>query len=102
MEYLDFELPLKELYEQLEKCKLIGEESKIDVSETCLQIEKKIKKKKEEIFGNLTAWQRVQLSRHPSRPYTLDYINSLTNETFLELHGDRNVMDDKAMVGGIH
>ena len=101
MEYLDFELPLKELYEQLEKCKLIGEESKIDVSETCLQIEKKIKKKKEEIFGNLTAWQRVQLSRHPSRPYTLDYINSLTNETFLELHGDRNVMDDKAMVGGL-
>ena len=101
MEYLDFELPLRELYEQLEKCKLIGEESKIDVSETCLQIEKKIKKKKEEIFGNLTAWQRVQLSRHPSRPYTLDYINSLTNETFLELHGDRNVMDDKAMVGGL-
>ena len=101
MEYLDFELPLKELYDQLEKCKLIGEESKIDVSETCLQIEKKIKKKKEEIFGNLSAWQRVQLSRHPSRPYTLDYINSLTNETFLELHGDRNVMDDKAMVGGL-
>ena len=101
MEYLDFELPIKELYDQLEKCKLIGEESKIDVSETCLQIEKKLKKKKKEIYGNLSAWQRVQLSRHPSRPYTLDYINALTNQTFLELHGDRNVMDDKAMVGGL-
>ena len=101
MEYLDFELPIKELHDQLEKCKLIGEESKIDVSETCLQIEKKLNKKKKEIYGNLSAWQRVQLSRHPSRPYTLDYINALTNQTFLELHGDRNVMDDKAMVGGL-
>ena len=101
MEYLDFELPIKELHDQLEKCKLIGEESKIDVSETCLQIEKKLNKKKKEIYGNLSAWQRVQLSRHPSRPYTLDYIDALTNQTFLELHGDRNVMDDKAMVGGL-
>jgi len=101
MEYLDFELPIKELHDQLEKCKLIGEESKIDVSETCLQIEKKLKKKKEEIYCNLSAWQRVQLSRHPSRPYTLDYINALSGQTFLELHGDRNVMDDKAMVGGL-
>jgi len=101
MEYLDFELPIKELHDQLEKCKLIGEESKIDVSETCLQIEKKLKKKKEEIYCNLSAWQRVQLSRHPSRPYTLDYINALSGRTFLELHGDRNVMDDKAMVGGL-
>ena len=101
MEYLDFELPIKELHDQLEKCKLIGEESKIDVSETCLQIEKKLKKKKEEIYCNLSAWQRVQLSRHPSRPYTLDYINALSGHTFLELHGDRNVMDDKAMVGGL-
>ena len=65
MEYLDFELPIKELHDQLEKCKLIGEESKIDVSETCLQIEKKLKKKKEEIYCNLSAWQRVQLSRQP-------------------------------------
>ena len=101
MEYLDFELPIKELHDQLEKCKLIGKESKIDVSETCLQIEKKLKKKKEEIYCNLSAWQRVQLSRHPSRPYTLDYINALSGQTFLELHGDRNVMDDKAMVGGL-
>ena len=101
MEYLEFELPIKEMHEQLEKCRLIGSESKVDVSETCLQIEKKLEKVKKQIYGNLTAWQRVQLSRHPSRPYTLDYINSLTNGTFLELHGDRNVADDKAMVGGL-
>ena len=101
MEYLEFELPVKEMQEQLEKCKLIGSESNVDVSETCSQIEKKLEKVKKQIYGNLTAWQRVQLSRHPSRPYTLDYINSLTNGTFLELHGDRNVADDKAMVGGL-
>ena len=101
MEYLEFELPVKEMHEQLEKCKLIGSESNVDVSETCLQIEKKLEKVKKQIYGNLTAWQRVQLSRHPSRPYTLDYINSLTNGIFLELHGDRNVADDKAMVGGL-
>ena len=101
MEYLEFELPVKEMHEQLEKCKLIGSESNVDVSETCLQIEKKLEKVKKQIYGNLTAWQQVQLSRHPSRPYTLDYINSLTNGTFLELHGDRNVADDKAMVGGL-
>mgnify|MGYP001196667711 FL=1 len=101
MEYLEFELPVKEMHEQLERCKLIGSESNIDVSDTCLQIEKKLEKLKKEIYGNLTAWQRVQLSRHPSRPYTLDYINSLTNGTFLELHGDRNIADDKAMVGGL-
>ena len=101
MEYLDFELPIKELHEQLEKCKAIGKESKIDVSETCSQIEEKLKKQKHKIYSNLSAWQRVQLSRHPSRPYTLDYINALTEGTFLELHGDRNIMDDKAMVGGL-
>lgn len=101
MEYLEFELPIKEMREQLEKCKLIGSESNVDVSETYLQIERKLEKVKKQIYGNLTAWQRVQLSRHPSRPYTLDYINSLTNGTFLELHGDRNVADDKAMVGGL-
>ena len=101
MEYLEFELPVKEMHEQLERCKLIGSESNIDVSDTCQKIEKKLEKLKKEIYGNLTAWQRVQLSRHPSRPYTLDYINSLTNGTFLELHGDRNIADDKAMVGGL-
>ena len=101
MEYLDFELPIKELNDQLDKCKLIGDESDIDVTETCEQIQKKLKETKKEIYGNLTAWQRVQLSRHPSRPFTLDYIKALCGDSFLELHGDRNILDDKAMIGGL-
>ncbi len=101
MEYLDFELPIKELEEQLDKCMVIGEESDVDVTETCKQIEKKLADTRKDIYKNLTAWQRVQLSRHPSRPYTLDYINSICGDTFLELHGDRNVKDDKAMIGGL-
>ena len=101
MEYLDFELPIKELEEQLDKCELIGKESDVDVTESCKNIEKKLIKTKKDIFKNLTAWQRVQLSRHPNRPYTLDHINSLTGSTFMELHGDRTVKDDKAMVGGL-
>ena len=101
MEYLDFELPIKDLEAQLEKCALIGEESEVDVTETCEQIEKKLEAKKKEIYKNLSAWQRVQLSRHPSRPYTLEYINALCGDSFLELHGDRNVRDDKAMIGGL-
>ena len=101
MEYLEFELPIKELNEQLDKCKVIGDESDIDVTETCEQIQKKLKETKKEIYGNLSAWQRVQLSRHPSRPFTLDYIKALCGDSFLELHGDRNVLDDKAMIGGL-
>ncbi len=101
MEYLDFEKPIQELEEQLEKCLIIGKESDIDVTETCEQIEKKLVKAKKEIYKNLSAWQRVQLSRHPSRPYTLDFINAFTKGTFMELHGDRTVKDDKAMVGGL-
>ncbi|GAB5564900.1 MAG: acetyl-CoA carboxylase carboxyltransferase subunit alpha [Winogradskyella sp.] len=101
MEYLEFELPIKELEEQLDKCQIIGEESDVDVSETCKQIEKKLAETKKEIYKNLTAWQRVQLSRHPNRPYTLDHIQALCGDTWLELHGDRNVKDDKAMIGGL-
>ncbi len=101
MEYLDFELPIKELEEQLNKCLIIGEESEVDVTETCKQIEKKLLETRKEIYKSLTAWQRVQLSRHPNRPYTLDYINAICGDTFLELHGDRNVKDDKAMIGGL-
>lgn len=101
MEYLDFELPIKELEEQLDKCMVIGEESDVDVTETCKQIEKKLADTRKEIYKNLTAWQRVQLSRHPNRPYTLDYINAICGEAFLELHGDRNVKDDKAMITGL-
>ncbi|MRH99021.1 acetyl-CoA carboxylase carboxyltransferase subunit alpha [Kriegella sp. EG-1] len=101
MEYLDFELPIKELEEQLEKCAIIGEESDVDVTETCKQIEKKLHDTRKDIYKNLTAWQRVQLSRHPNRPYTLDYINAICGDTFLEMFGDRTVKDDKAMIGGL-
>ncbi len=101
MEYLEFELPIKELEEQLEKCRLIGNESDVDVSETCKQIEKKLTETKNNLYKNLTPWQRVQMSRHPNRPYTLDYINAILGESFLELHGDRNFKDDKAMIGGL-
>jgi len=101
MEYLEFELPIKELQEQYEKACKIGEESDVDVTNTCKQIEKKLKETKKEIYKNLTPWQRVQLSRHPNRPYTMDYIKAICGESFLELHGDRNFKDDKAMVGGL-
>ena len=101
MEYLDFELPIKELKEQLEKCYEIGIDSDVDVAATCKKIEKKLEKTKKELYKNLTPWQRVQLSRHPDRPYTLDYIRAICGDTFMELHGDRNVKDDKAMIGGL-
>ena len=101
MEYLDFELPVKELQEQIAKCQAIGDESSVDVTETCKLLTEKLKDTKKSIYGNLSAWQRVQMSRHPSRPYALDYINALCGDSFLELHGDRNYGDDKAMVGGL-
>lgn len=101
MEYLDFELPVKELEDQLEKCQVIGQESEVDVTSTCTQINEKLIETKKSIYENLTAWQRVQLSRHPSRPYTLDHVRGLCGDTFLELHGDRGFKDDKAMIGGL-
>ncbi len=101
MEYLDFELPLKDLNDQLESCKKLGIEGKVDIKDTLQEIKSKLILKKKEIYGSLTAWQKVQLSRHPSRPYTLDYLVNMTNNNFLELHGDRNISDDKAMIGGL-
>lgn len=102
MEYLDFEQPIKELMEQYEKCSIVGEESGVDVSDTCKKIEEKIAKTKQKIYGNLTPWQRVQLSRHPDRPYTLDYIHGIADEgSVVELHGDRCFADDPAMVGAL-
>jgi acetyl-CoA carboxylase carboxyl transferase subunit alpha len=101
MEYLDFELPIKELEDQLDKCQVIGQESNVDVTATCKQIEKRLLSTKKDIYKNLTAWQRVQLSRHPNRPYTMDHVRALCGETFLELFGDRNFKDDKAMIGGL-
>src|SRR5690554_2992658 len=97
---LEFEEPIGELLEQLEKAKEISEKGDVDTTKTVRDIERKIKQKREDIYKKLTPWQRVQVSRHPERPYTLSYIEYLTNETFVELHGDRTVGDDKAMVGG--
>ena len=101
MEYLDFELPIKELEDQLDKCQIIGQESDVDVTATCKKIEKKLEETKKKIYKNLTAWQRVQLSRHPNRPYTMDHVRALCGDSFLELFGDRNFKDDKAMIGGL-
>lgn len=101
MNYLDFEEPIKDLDKQLSDCTELGEKSDVDVSETRIKIKKKLDQTIKEIYADLTPWQKVQISRHPDRPYTLDYINSIVGNTFLELHGDRNYKDDKAMVGGL-
>lgn len=101
MNFLEFEKPIEELIEQLEKVKQAGEKSKVDVSKTVEEIENKIKDTRTEIYSKLTPWQRVQVSRHPDRPYTLAYIDAITGGNFMELHGDRTVKDDKAMVGGL-
>ena len=101
MEYLDFELPIKELEEQLDKCIALGNESNVDVSDTCKKLTKRLEQVKKDIYENLTPWQRVQVSRHIDRPYALDYINALCGDTFIELHGDRTMGDDKAMIGGL-
>ncbi|HMZ46121.1 MAG TPA: acetyl-CoA carboxylase carboxyl transferase subunit alpha, partial [Chitinophagaceae bacterium] len=99
-QFLDFEQPIKELYEQIDQTKKLAEKNpKIDYSNTLHQLEQSIIDKRKEITLHLTPWQRVQLSRHPDRPYTLKYIEKMTTD-FIELHGDRNVKDDKAMVGG--
>ena len=100
MEYLAFEKPIEELIIKLEKAKELGKEGSIDVSETVNDIEKKIEAARKEIYENLSSWEKVQLSRHPQRPYSLDYINSLSEGNFLVIHGDRGVKDDKAMIGG--
>ena len=98
--YLDFEKPIAELTEQLEQTQQIAGKSKVDVSNIIKELEEKIDSTRREIYENLTPWQRVQVSRHPDRPYTLAYINYITDNTFIELHGDRTVKDDKAMIGG--
>ena len=98
--YLDFEEPLFALEEQIERTKEIGASSEIDMTDKIKELEDRIVDKTKEIYSNLTPWQRVQLSRHPDRPYTLAYIQAMSEGTFQELHGDRNVKDDKAMIGG--
>lgn len=98
--YLDFEQPIADLIEQLDQAKTISIKSNVNVNQTVKELEKKIADTRKKIFSNLTPWQRVQISRHPDRPYTLSYIQNLTIGDFIELHGDRNVKDDKAMIGG--
>lgn len=98
--YLDFEKKIEELDEQLAKLKEIESKGEVDASATVQELEQKIIDTKKEIYDNLTPWQRVQVSRHPERPYTLAYIEAITNGEFIEFHGDRGVKDDKAMVGG--
>jgi acetyl-CoA carboxylase carboxyl transferase subunit alpha len=98
--YLDFEEPLKELEEQIAQTRSLADQTEVDMQDKITELEAVLTQKTKEVFSNLTPWQRVQLSRHPDRPYTLAYINALTGGQFQELHGDRNVKDDKAMVGG--
>lgn len=101
MTFLDFEKPIEDLIEQIERQKQIGEKSKVDVSKTVVQLEQKLEEARKKIYGNLTAWQRVQLSRHQDRPYSLSYIQAMTENNFIELFGDRTVKDDKAIIGGL-
>ena len=102
MNFLDFEQPIAELYAQLEKVKEIEEKGNVNVSKTVKDIEKQIKETQKEIYSNLTPWQQVQVSRHPDRPYTLAYIQNISDtDSYVELHGDRTVKDDKAMIGGL-
>ncbi|MBM71366.1 MAG: acetyl-CoA carboxylase carboxyl transferase subunit alpha [Crocinitomicaceae bacterium] len=100
MNYLEFEEPIKTLREQIDKAKDIEEKNDLDMKTTIVELEAKIEEVTKEIYGKLTPWERVLVSRHPDRPYTLDYIESITEGNFIELHGDRTVKDDKAMVGG--
>lgn len=96
----DFEKPIAELVDQLEKVKQVAEKSKVDVSATIKELEDKIEQAKQDLYTHLSGWQKVQISRHPERPYTLQYIETMCDD-FIEMHGDRTVGDDKAIVGGL-
>jgi acetyl-CoA carboxylase carboxyl transferase subunit alpha len=99
-QFLNFEQPIRDLYEQIEQTKKLADRNtKVDYTQTLVQLQDSILEKRKEITEHLTPWQRVQLSRHPDRPYTFKYIEKMCTN-FVELHGDRNVNDDKAMVGG--
>ena len=100
MIFLDFEKNIAELYEELDKMDKVQKKGKIDVNNTIADINKKIQEEKVKLYGNLNGWQKVQISRHPERPYTLFYIEKIFTD-FIELHGDRNIGDDKAIVGGM-
>lgn len=100
MAFLEFEKPIAELLSEIEKVKEVAEKSGVEVDTLVKQLEEKLAQSRTEIYANLSAWQRVQVSRHPDRPYALSYINWITEGTFIELHGDRTVRDDKALIGG--
>ncbi|WP_293957760.1 MULTISPECIES: acetyl-CoA carboxylase carboxyltransferase subunit alpha [unclassified Sphingobacterium] len=96
----DFEKPIADLQLQIEKVTQVAEKTQVDMSATVRELEEKLASTEKDIYGNLTGWQNVQMSRHPDRPQTYDYIEAICDE-FIELHGDRNVKDDKAIVGGM-
>ncbi len=95
----DFEKPIADLQQQIEKVKQVSEKTKVDMTATVAELEGKLDAARKQVYSNLTGWQKVQISRHPERPYTLQYIE-LICDSFIELHGDRTVSDDKAIVGG--
>lgn len=95
----DFEKPLAELLQQIDKVKQIADKTKVDMTSTLSELEEQFEKKKKYIYSHLTGWQKVQISRHPERPYTMQYIELMCDD-FIEMHGDRTVKDDKAIVGG--
>jgi len=95
----DFEKPLADLQTQIEKVKQVEDKNKLDMSATLAELENKLETTRHEIYANLNGWQKVQISRHPERPYTLQYLELICDD-FIELHGDRTVGDDKAIVGG--
>src|SRR2546425_10390454 len=96
---LDFERPLLELERQIEEMKRVTGDTAVDVSKELAALERKLAELRGEIYKNLTPMQRVQVARHPKRPYTLDYVNTVFTD-FVELHGDRLFRDDPAIVGG--
>ena len=98
--FLEFEKPIQHIIEQIEKLKEVAAQSQVDVGPTLKDLERKLDETRRNLYANLSPWERVQVSRHPDRPYTLKYIERITDGTFIELHGDRTVKDDKAMVGG--
>ncbi|MCS6978963.1 MAG: acetyl-CoA carboxylase carboxyltransferase subunit alpha [Flavobacteriales bacterium] len=101
MNYLDFEEPLRQLTEERERMAELAASTGISAADTLQSIDEKIEQLTRDIYSQLTAWQKVQVSRHPDRPYVLAYMTALSEGSFIELHGDRGVKDDKAMVGGL-
>ncbi len=97
---LDFEKPILELERKIEELKKFSSSQKLDIGSEVKRLEEKLEKVKREVFSNLTPWQRVQIARHPKRPYTLDYISFIMTN-FIELHGDRGFSDDKAIICGL-